>query len=413
MAVQQPYMAQNGIAQGGGGMAPLPPIPPPQSFTMRGPVDLMVPQNPNGTLAGPVSLRPSQSQAPMSAPNGIPGTANVPPPHMLAPYVYKTQTARTVPAWPQASTQNNFYNNNYPGYYAPTYYPPYQYPQYPQPQQPQQPQQQQQPPPRQNQAQNQPKQPQQPPKPQDTGALTADKIRNLNKRLNDANETVRADAALEVYRILEGNPQLADDPQYKEHVNAFIEKILKDPSAVVRQPGLMAMELGHVKNPGNGVKEVLTKLSEKGGLMSIESDAAQKILASVPAVQMSGTPESTQPAGNTPAGASEAGTAPPAPAASETAATGQTPKAPNGQAATSTGETPPAPATGQTPATQPAGQTPASTGMTPPTTAPGTGVNPAPAGGQLNRMETGQPFANLAAAQNNGNRLNLMETGQS
>lgn len=259
--------------------------------------------------------------------------ADIPPPHMVAPWVYQpastappvnnayyynypqgsayaggTGAMPYVPNTPSAPIQNNFYNTNNPGNYwynnqqaAPYGYPPYaqqgQQTQQPsnQPNNQQVPPQQQPPvnnqqPPQNNNQNNTPdntqantpapaEQAQNPPSDILSGSLSPDVIEDLNNRLNNSSDSIRADAAMDLFKILEGNPQLANQAEYKDYVNAFMEKILKDPSPMVRQGALLAMELGYVTNMSPNVNTLLEGLTKKGGLVNIESDTAQNILS--------------------------------------------------------------------------------------------------------------------------------------
>ncbi len=215
---------QGAFASGNGVSNPLPPLPPP-----------------------PASVQ-NTSNFPISG-----SLPEIVPPHMAAPYLF-TQ-------FPKAPR------------------PPAPLPAQP-PQPPPQPPVQQAPPP--------PQAPQEPPaQPQpkgptatvDGGALTDATIRSLNERLNSETETSRADAAIDFFKILEKNPALADDPTYKPYVDAFLEKILKDPSPIVRQGGELALQLDLAKNPSQGILDELQKLTQKSGLLNIESGVASEILS--------------------------------------------------------------------------------------------------------------------------------------
>lgn len=193
---------------------------------------------------------PTAQSVPLNSP-----LPDIPPPHMAAPYVfYRPPMQRPQPQ-----------------------YPPQMPPQTP-PQQP---------PPVQQQPPAPPPQPQQPPqKPQPQGptaplpgvGLDDATINKLNERLNSESDTIRADAAIDFFKILEKNPGLADNPTYKPYVDAFMEKILNDPSPVVRQGGLLALELGHVKNPSPNTRSRLDVLAKKGSAYGVEGGAIQNIM---------------------------------------------------------------------------------------------------------------------------------------
>lgn len=111
------------------------------------------------------------------------------------------------------------------------------------------------------------------------GSILNDKtIRSLNQRLNDMNEETRSEAAIELFKILDSNPKLADDPTYKPYVDAFMEKIMSDSSPLVRQAGALALQMGRVKNPSTPVRDKLAELAGKTNLYNVESSAAQEIL---------------------------------------------------------------------------------------------------------------------------------------
>ena len=107
------------------------------------------------------------------------------------------------------------------------------------------------------------------------GALDDAMITKLNEKLNSLDDNQRSDAAIDFYKILEKNPGLADNPQYKPYVDAFMDKIMNDPSALVRQAGLLAVETGAVKHASTGTQSKLQELSKGEGLFGVESGAAQ------------------------------------------------------------------------------------------------------------------------------------------
>jgi hypothetical protein len=127
--------------------------------------------------------------------------------------------------------------------------------------------------------------PAQPPKPSgptasvDLSPLSNEVIQSLNKRLNDiANDEARAGAAMDFFKILDAHPQLADDPVYKPYVDAFMQKILSDPSEMVRFPGELAMQMGKVPHPSPEVLSLLDNLAKKQGFFDFESGTATGIL---------------------------------------------------------------------------------------------------------------------------------------
>lgn len=193
----------------------------------------------------------------------------IPPPHMIAPYLY-LQTPKNLPAIPpqapmQAASSGINGNDNLNKSLQS---------QQQQSQQPPQPPQQQPPPPQQP---AQPPQQKGPTEPLEDSGLDDAKIRSLNNRLNDPDEGVRADAGMDLYKILETNPKLTESPVYRPYVDAFLEKIMKDPSALVRASGEIMMQMGKVFDPSETVKSQLKNLSQKDSLTG-ESDIASSIL---------------------------------------------------------------------------------------------------------------------------------------
>lgn len=106
-------------------------------------------------------------------------------------------------------------------------------------------------------------------------------VSQINARLENRNETVRADAAMDFFKLLEGDPKLSEDPKWQADISAFLTKIMHDPSPVVRQGGLMALEMGYVSHPDADTMATLQELAEKNGLFGIESEQASNILGSL------------------------------------------------------------------------------------------------------------------------------------
>lgn len=198
--------------------------------------------------------------------------ASIPTPQQLAPHVFCPQLPPTLPATPPPVQQQ------------PQAQPPAQ-PKQPQPPaQPKQP-----PPPAQSPQQQQPPVPpvQQPPagaKPKELGdnfdgALTDDIVKTLNRQLNDPDEVTRATAATDLMNILQAHPGLADHQEYKPIVDAFMNKIMKDPSTLVRGMGETTFQLGVMKNPSEDVRAQLKSLAKKGDKnLTKENDQASSIL---------------------------------------------------------------------------------------------------------------------------------------
>lgn len=255
-------------------MEPLPPLPPPGSFMPQG-----------GGAASPAT--PTAQSVPISGP-----LPEIPPPHMAAPYVYyRPPMQRPQPQYPPMQQQMQMPQ------------PPVQQPP-PQPQPPQQP-------PQQPPAQQQQQQPQGPTAPLPGVGLDDATIIKLNERLNSESDSIRSDAAIDFFKIVEKNPGLADNPTYKPYVDAFVEKILNDPSPVVRQGALLALELGYVKNPSANTRTRLDVLGKQGSAYGVEGGAIQNIMQKL-STQFAGTPgaspdaASPQPSG----GQAPAGTLP-------------------------------------------------------------------------------------------------------
>jgi hypothetical protein len=105
-------------------------------------------------------------------------------------------------------------------------------------------------------------------------------IRNLNARLEDTDWQNRAQAANDITVLLESNPSLSRDPQAKSYIDAFMVKILRDPSTVVHEPALRAMIVGDYGAPPPEVLAELNRLRQGFGLGGIEPQlAAQALLA--------------------------------------------------------------------------------------------------------------------------------------
>jgi hypothetical protein len=243
-------------------------------------------------------------------PAPFPPSVDVPPPHLVAPWVFYNPPRPQGMMGPSGNPnfQNNYYNNMYgqqqpnAGPYAP--YPGYPYGPYGNP----------------NDygptPSNQPPQPKtpdvQPPevktpdvkppdaktpdvKPPDAktpdakdpnnldkipnaSVLTDEQVRSLNRQLSDPNATVRSAGAMDFFKILEANPDIANHPTYGPYVDAFVRKILGDPSPLVRQPLLLAMEMGYLKKVPESAIHILEKLSSGSGLWGQEPGIIRAVL---------------------------------------------------------------------------------------------------------------------------------------
>jgi hypothetical protein len=201
--------------------------------------------------------------------------AAIPSPKQIAPHLFFNNP----PAKP-AGAQQPAPAQQQPRAPQPQQPPPQQAQQQPQqaPQQQQQaPQQPQQKAP-QPQPQNQPAQPKAPVDDLD-GAFSDAVVKNLNRQLNDQDEGTRATAATDFCNIMQKHPQLAENPAYKKYVDAFTEKIMADPSSLVRGVGEMTLQLGMIKNPSDPVRSHLKTLAMKDDAsLTKENDQASSIL---------------------------------------------------------------------------------------------------------------------------------------
>jgi hypothetical protein len=277
-----PAAASSGIS------GPLPEIPPPQQIAphaMASPTPTQMPTSTPLQQPAYTPLWPAYSGNPplhthitaMADP-----MAPIPPPEQLAPHVFFKNP-------PGASSQAA-------GAQAPQGMPPSQTKEAQQTQNPQQPPTnqtplgQQQPPGGQQQNQNsnqQQNQSQQSAKTKEAvdqydGALTDDIVKKLNREMNDPDEMTRATAASDLSSILQKHPKLADSPEYKPYIDAFMEKELSDPSTLVRGMGEMTLQLGVVPHPSEAAKKLLNGLAQKDDSnLTKENTQASSILAGI------------------------------------------------------------------------------------------------------------------------------------
>ncbi len=107
-------------------------------------------------------------------------------------------------------------------------------------------------------------------------------VRSLNQQLNDPNANVRSSGAMDFYKFLETNPAVFDNPQYRPYVDAFVHKILSDPSALVRHPILLAFEMGYVRSVNKATEDLLKKLSTQNrSSWDPEGNIIQSILPTI------------------------------------------------------------------------------------------------------------------------------------
>jgi hypothetical protein len=95
----------------------------------------------------------------------------------------------------------------------------------------------------------------------DKGALTDDVVKRLNDKLNSEDAFVRMDAAGDFMALMQRNPQLSEDPATAAIVDAFGDKIMADPSEMVRMPALMMYQLGLDKKPTQYTSSRLQELA--------------------------------------------------------------------------------------------------------------------------------------------------------
>ena len=298
-------------------------MPPPVSpsgngYAINGPVDLIIPKPTPGvppSALPPVMIRPAQPPGfegmnPLPTPSyqvgGVPlaqtvpvsgmgqappfsPLAEVPPPHMVAPWLFYNppRPAMGPPGPAPNAFQNNYYNNygqqGYPGY------PPGPWGQSPQPPvnqpTPAQPPTPPVPPP--EAKTEEPKPEEKPPEAKtddkaklpNAATLSDETVRALNKQLNDPQPLVRANGAMDFYKLLESNPDLLTHPVYSQYMDAFARKIVHDPSPLVRQPLLLALgQLPHYKKVPADVLEELKRLSKDTGMLNHEPTWIREIL---------------------------------------------------------------------------------------------------------------------------------------
>jgi len=282
-------------ASSSGISGPLPEIPPPQQIAPH----VMAP--PTASTQMPTST-PAQQAAyttlwPAYAGNPPLHThlmamadpmAPIPPPEQLAPHVFfknpsggssqggVSQAAGAQASSPQASAQSkNAQQTQNPQQPPPNQTPPGQ------PQQPPGGQQQNQ---NTNQQQNQSQQSAKTKEAVDQydGALTDDIVKKLNREMNDPDEMTRATAASDLSSILQKHPKLADSPEYKPYIDAFMEKIMSDPSTLVRGIGEMILQLGVVPHPSEQVRKIINSLAQKDDSnLTKENTQASSILTGI------------------------------------------------------------------------------------------------------------------------------------
>jgi len=111
-------------------------------------------------------------------------------------------------------------------------------------------------------------------------------IRSLNLRLEDPDWMRRADAANDYFIILSGNPNLEKRPQFKPYVDAFALKILRDPSSVVHEAMLRAMQVGYYRYPSPEVLNELNRLRDSVGMLGLEAQMVDDAIAGIQKAQL-------------------------------------------------------------------------------------------------------------------------------
>lgn len=242
-----------------GGLGALPDIPPPSQLAPA----VM------GSSSATSAYNTSQS-IPVSGPlPDVPPSAEIPPPHMVAPWVFlqRGQNPPPLPQQPYAQQKTPLPLSTQ----SKTPMPP------PQPRQPQGPPRQQLPPP------PPPQQPQEKKASPDlpNSGLSDATIKSLNERLESDDEGTRSEAALDFLKILERNPKLAEDSNYKAYIDAFSDKIIQD-SPMVREPLLIALQLGYLPHVSD-TQYVIPKLEEISNKEDItgEREIARGILDNI------------------------------------------------------------------------------------------------------------------------------------
>jgi hypothetical protein len=130
--------------------------------------------------------------------------------------------------------------------------------------------------------------PQETPKPDlppDVRGFDDNIIRSLNKRLEDPDWMRRTDAANDYFIILSANPNLEKRPEYKPYVDAFALKILRDPSAVVHEAMLRAMQVGYYRYPSPEVLNELYRLRDSAGMLGLETQMVDDAIKGIEKAQ--------------------------------------------------------------------------------------------------------------------------------
>ena len=119
-------------------------------------------------------------------------------------------------------------------------------------------------------------------------------MRSLNLRLEDPDWMRRADAANDYFIILSGNPNLEKRPQFKPYVDAFALKILRDPSSVVHEAMLRAMQVGYYRYPSPEVLNELNRLRDSVGMLGLEAQMVDDAIVGIQKAQLKDAQEAQQ-----------------------------------------------------------------------------------------------------------------------
>ena len=119
-------------------------------------------------------------------------------------------------------------------------------------------------------------------------------MRSLNLRLEDPDWMRRADAANDYFIILSSNPNLEKRPQFKPYVDAFALKILRDPSSVVHEAMLRAMQVGCYRYPSPEVLNELNRLRDSVGMLGLEAQLVDDAISGIQKAQIKDAQEAQQ-----------------------------------------------------------------------------------------------------------------------
>lgn len=124
-----------------------------------------------------------------------------------------------------------------------------------------------------------PKKEEPPSKPaKDLPTLTPDVVREINANLQANSFEVRLQGAQTLARVLQGDPDILSKPEYSQYAEALVLKVLKDPNSIVRQPILLAMEVGNLNDPTPKILTALNNLKKQRGLYNFEPGIINTIL---------------------------------------------------------------------------------------------------------------------------------------